>query len=61
MLAETFHDLEEEKEQIALDIKRRKDRIENLVPMIRNILNVFWFCGETFIMVVECLFILIFF
>ncbi|XP_065213059.1 THO complex subunit 5 homolog [Planococcus citri] len=40
MLAETFHDLEKEKEQVALDIKKREDRIENLGPMIRNILTV---------------------
>ncbi|XKL60988.1 hypothetical protein PGB90_008045 [Kerria lacca] len=40
ILAETCNDLEEEKEQIASEIKRKKDRIENLVPMIKNILAV---------------------
>lgn len=40
VLAETCRELQNEKEKITADIKKKRDRIDNLVPMIKSILAV---------------------
>lgn len=40
VLAETCNELMVEKDKTASEIRKKKDRIENLSPMIKNILSV---------------------
>lgn len=40
VLAETCNELMIEKDKTASEIRKKKDRIENLIPMIKNILSV---------------------
>lgn len=39
-LAEESRQLENQKEDINAEIRKKRDRLENLVPMIKNILTV---------------------